>query len=329
MKKIIAALLLFSVLISGCSLFKKSPQEAVNNGAEKLAEVKKMSSKLLMSGTVVAPTGEKPSKVTFSLDMAVKSNLSDEKAPKSDMKLVLNVSADEFGGSGEVLVRAVDKKLFFNLASINIPGETGEALKTQFSSYLNTWWFVPLGEGNPIGKLTDEQKELQEKFKSAKFFVNAQEDGEEEVVGIPSNRYRVDLDKEALKNFILDIARVSGNQVSPEEEGFIADSLKDVIFSGAVWIGNDSALHRIRGNIAVQPKQGPATSLDVDYSAWDFGKDVEIAAPEGAQEFSPFMLFPLYGMLSGGLGDAGDSGGDMIPLDSPLGGSQLPSIVPE
>lgn len=323
MKKIVASLLLLSVLISGCNLFKTSPQEAVNDGMDKLAEVEKMSSKLVMSGTVQAPAGEKPSKVTFSVDMSGKTDVSDKASPKFDMKLAVNISADELGGSGEFLVRSVDKKIFINLAKLDIPGPAGEAMKTQLGSLLNTWWFIPLDDNNPIGKLTEDQKEIQEKFKSTKFFVNAKEDGEEEVVGVKSLRYRVDLDKEALKKFILDIAHVSGNQLAPTEEQAISDSLKDVEFSGAVWIGDDKALHRIRGTLAIQPKQGPSTSFEIDYSAWDFGKDAAISVPEGAQEFNPLMLFPVLGAF-GSLGDAGAS----ESIDLPLGTDQVP-LTPE
>lgn len=321
MKKILTSFLLLTVLISGCNLFKKSPQEAVNKGMKRLAEVKKMSSKLVLSGTVQAPAGELPAKVIFFLDATGKNDMSDSKSPKFDMKLNLNVGADALSGSGEVLLRSVDKKIYVNLANLNFPGETGETFRTQLGSLLNTWWFIPLGDENPIGKLSKEQKELQEKFKETKFFVNAKEDGKEEIVGIASTRYRVDIDKEALKNFILEIARISGNQPTPEEEQAIADSLKDVEFSGAVWVGNDKALHRVRGTITAQPKQGPSTSLEVDYSVWDFGKDVAVAAPEGAQEFNPLMLLPVLGAF-GSLGSSPVEA-PAAPIDQPLGAGQV------
>lgn len=320
MKKIISFLLLLTVAVSGCNLFKKSPQEAVNKGMERFAEVKKMSSKLILSGTMQSPAGESPSKVTFSLDASGKNDTSDSKSPKFDMDLNLTVKTDVLGGSGEVFLRSVDKKIYVNLANLNFPGETGEALKTQLGSLFNTWWFIPLGDENPIGKLTEEQKELQEKFKETKFFVNAQEDGEEEVAGIESTRYRVDIDKEALKNFVLEIARISGNQPTPEEEQAITDSLKDVEFSGAVWVGSDKALHRVRGTVTAQPKQGPSTSLEVDYSVWDFGKNVDVSAPEGAQEFNPLMLLPVLGAF-GNLGGTSTEA-PAVPIDQPLGARQ-------
>jgi hypothetical protein len=316
MKKIISSFLLLTLLASGCNLFKKSPQEAVNDGMNRLAEVKQMSSKLVMSGTVQAPAGELPSKVTFSLDATGKNDMSDAKSPKFDMKLSLSAAADSFSGSGEVLVRSVDKKIYVNVANLNIPGELGETLKTQLGSLFSTWFFIPLGDENPIGKLTEEQKELQEKFKETKFFVNAKEDGEEEVAGIASTRYRVDLDKEALKSFVLSIARVSGNQPTPEEEKAIGESLKDVEFSGAVWVGSDKSIHRVRGTVTIQPAAGPSASFEVDYSAWDFGKDVAVSAPEGAQEFNPLMMLPILGAF-GGLG------GNPAPIDQPLGAGQV------
>lgn len=318
MKKIISALLLLSLLASGCNLFKKSPQEVVDRGMERFAEVKKMSSKLVLSGTVQPPAGELSSKIIFALDANGKNDMSNHKSPKFDMKLSLTAGSDALSGSGEVLLRSADKKIYVNLANLNFPGESGEALKTQLGSLLNTWWFIPLGDENPIGKLTEEQKALKEKFKETKFFVNAQEDGAEEVAGMESTRYRVDIDKEAFKNFVLEVARISGNQPTPEEEQAIADSLKDVEFSGAVWVGDDKTLHRVRGTIAVQPKQGPSTSLEIDYSVWDFGKDVEVSAPEGAQEFNPLMLLPVLGAF----GSLGGTSAEALPIDQPLGAEQ-------
>ncbi|MBI2638868.1 hypothetical protein HYW83_04745 [Candidatus Peregrinibacteria bacterium] len=326
MKKIVSALLLVTVFISGCNLFKKDPQKTVNDAVGKLAEVKKMSTLVVMSGTIQAP-GETPSKVKFSINVSGKTDTSDKDSPKVDTVLKAEADVDGQKASGEVLFRSVDKKMYVKVGTLNMPGEAGAALNTQLASVLNTWWSLPAGSENPIGKFGSEQQELQEAFKTTKFFTNAREAGEEDVQGMKNVKYTVDLDKDALKKFILDAARLTENQVSPEEELAIGDSLKDVEFSGAVWVGDDDYLHRVKGTVAVQPKQGPSSSFEIDYSSWDYGKDVAVSKPSDSKEFNPLMLLPLLGAF-GALDGAGGGlpAGDLppgTPIDNPLGAEQV------
>lgn len=298
MKKIFALFLVFTLLISGCSLFKKNPQKAVNEAVQNFAEVKKMNSQLDLSGTVQSPEGEKPSKVQFALKASGKVDSADEQTPKIDIKFSVNASADGNGGSAEVLLKMLDKKIFVNLVNLSIPGEGGEALKTQFASLINKWWALPTTPESTVGKLTEEQKQLNEKLKTANFFTNAVEDAQEEIQGVKTTRYRVELDKEFVKQFILDMARITDNQLTPEEELAIGDSLKEIEFSGVIWVGNDDdILHKVRGTITVQPKQGPSSLFEIDYTGWDYGKDVAVAAPESSAEFNPLMILPVLGAL--------------------------------
>ena len=323
MKRFIALLTLFVVLISGCSFFKKDPQKAVQEGVLSFSDVKKLNSKMTISGTIQAPQGEKPSKVRFTLVASGTSDMSDAQSPKVDMKFELSASLDDQGGSGVILFRTIDKKMFINLQKLEIPGEAGASLSKQLASVFNTWWSLPQGEKAPFEKLADQQKDLKEKLKANTLFVNPVESGEEEVFGVQSVKYRTELSKDSLKKIIVDLARITGNQFNAEEEAALIDSLNDVEFSGAVWIGDDDLLHRLAGTISVQPKQGPSSSFDVDYSAGDFGKNVEIAAPESSKEFNPLVMLPLIGAF-GSLNQTAPAGGSSTgPIDSPLGAEQV------
>jgi len=299
-KKFAASILCISfvVLMSGCGLFKKEPQTAVNDGFVKFAETKKMSTAIVLNGTIASPTGEKTSNVKFWINATGNGDITDQSAPKTDMKVNVKVQSDDFNGSGDVLVRNLDRKFFFNVTNINVPGSSGDALKTQLASMLNVWWALPVGENSELNKTTEEQKQLLEKLQDGKFFNNAVEDGQEEVNSIKCTRYRVDLDKGVLKNFILEIARVGGNQPTPDEENAIQESLNEVAFSGAVLVGDDGAIHKIRGTVTSQPKQGPSSLFEFDVSGWDYGKTVTIAAPESSQEFNPMMFLQLFGALN-------------------------------
>lgn len=323
MKKIIALAVLTLFIFTGCSLFKKAPEERVNQAVSNYAEVTEMSSSLLLSGVVNAPADTVPAKVNFSLEMEGSADTSEEESPKVDMKMKISASADSQGGAGEVQFRLLDKKVYFNV--LGLESAITEPYEAQFAPLLNKWWQVP-GEGeSPFGALTGEQEALKEKLKSLTFFTNAVEEGEEEIRGMKMTRYRVDLNRDALQEFILEAARMGGNTISPEQEGAVAESLKSVEFSGAVWVSSDDILHRIRGTLAVQPVDGPSSSFEIDYTGWNYGDDVSVAAPEGAQEFNPFLLAPIFSALGGMSGGASlptDTAPGQ-PIDSPLGSKQV------
>lgn len=335
MKKIIAASALAVLLIisaSGCSWFKKDPQKAVNEGVLKFTEVEKMQSKLVMTGAVQAPEGEVPQRMQFSVEASGQSDTSGEQ-PKIDMAIKGSLNVDGNAGSGELAFKVVDKKAFVNLAKLEFPGEANKTIAEQLGSVLGVWWEMPMGEQNPLGKYAEEQEKIREKLKTLQLFANAVEDAKEEVQGVPAVRYRVDLNKEAVKEFLLDLAVSAGNELTPEEEIAIGESLNDVEFSGAVWIGDDDIMHRIHATFTAQPVQGPSTSFEIDYTAWAYDEDVTIDAPADAREFNPLMLLPMigaFGSIGQDAGSAGASAGADLPIaaegeaiDQPLGAAQV------
>ncbi len=298
MKKVVAGAALALLLISGCSLFKADPQTAVNNAFGKLAEVKKMTSKLVLKGTIHAPEGQKPAKTDFTLEASGKSDVSVQSAPKVDMSLKISASADEKSGSAALVLRTLEKKLYLNMSDVAMAGEAGKSLKENLVAFLNKWWTLPLSSDSSLGKLTDQQKQVQELFKKTKFFVNAGENGQDLINGISATKYRVDLDKVALRSFIVETARITESPMTPADEKNLDESLKELEFSGAVSVGDDDNVHRVQGTVTVQPAAGPLSTFDVDFSAWDFGTDVVVVVPEGAQEFNPITALPLFGALS-------------------------------
>lgn len=330
MKKVIALSLAVLILISGCSWFKKDPQKAVNEAIAKFADVKKFSSVLNVKGLVTFPQGETPNRIEFTVTAAGKSDVSDEKSPKIDTDLKVDAIFDGKTGSGEIIFRTISDKMFASLTKLEIPGVDAEEMQAQMASVLNKWWSMPLGENNPLDRLQTEREKLQAHFKNTRFFTNAREDGEEEIQGMKTVRYRVDLDKNELKKFLLDIARTEGNELNPDEEKAIEESLQDLEFSGAVWVGDDDIVHRIGGTLTLQPQQGPTSSFEIDYRAWDYGKDVEIAEPADAREFNPIMLYSLLGAFgmfepqgaSTPLATGTDTASSAVD-DMPLGRSQV------
>lgn len=323
MKKILALFVIITLLISGCSLFKKDPREAANKSISEFADVDKMNFSLKVNGVVKAPAGEVPAKTQLAVDFSGKSDSSKEGEIKGDMVLKLDFNIDDKKGNGTIAFKVIDKKLFFSVNKLELPGVSMDSFKSQLDSLLNVWWAMPVSEENSIGKLTQEQKEMKDKFKTTQFFTNAYEDGEEDVNGVKTVKYRVDVDKAAVKKFLTDVTLLSGNQPNPEDESAIEAGLKEIEFSGAVWVGkDDDVLHRIKGTLVMQPKEGPISSFDLDYTGFAYGEDVDVVAPENPKDFNPLVILPLITALSSVSADAAPVTPGPVD-DKPLGSKQV------
>lgn len=328
MRKLLALLTLSVFLFSSCSLFKQDPQEAVNEGVKKLAEIKQSRSRTLIKGTIQAPTGEAPQKVQFNLTVDGYADSSSIESPIFDLAVKADVSIDEKKGSAELQFRGLEKKIFVKLNALSIPGEQNESVKAQLQQLSSQWWEIPLNE-TPFASISKQQKDIHEKFKTLSFFVNAQEEGPDAIEGVDATRYRVDVNKEAIKELILSIARMEGNVLSPEEEKAIGESLNDLEFSGALSVGDDDIAHRIKGTLSMQPDQGAMSVFDIDYSGWDFGEKQTVELPEGAKEFNPLVFLPLIGALSAAQGDAEVNNELPVPPDSVPVGEPTAPILPK
>ncbi|PIQ77313.1 hypothetical protein COV82_05215 [Candidatus Peregrinibacteria bacterium CG11_big_fil_rev_8_21_14_0_20_46_8] len=324
MKKTIATFLLLTFALSGCSLFKPDPQTAVNKGLLRLGQAERISSRFSVNGTVTMPPGEKLSRMSFDLTGSGQSDAADPKDIAVDFEYQLGINFDGKGGQVIADVRSLEDVLYFRLREVKLPGENSDALAAQIAPLTNSWFKMPLQEGNPFQALTEEQQALRERFKNTEFFTNAVEDGTDEIRGEEATRYRVELNKDAVKDLIVDLGQTTENAISPEEESAIAESLQDVDFSGAVWVVDKTA-RRIQGTVTIQPAQGASTSFDIDYEVWDLGKKVAIDAPAEAQEFNPLMVLPLVGALSAltpQLDEEAPLPLEGEPIDLPLGAEQ-------
>lgn len=302
MRKLFALLTLSLLIFSGCTLFKKDPQVAVNDGIKKFAAQTRAQSRTSIKGTLSAPAGEAVSNLVFNMDLTGFADSSDKENPIFDMTLKGDATVDGKKGAVEVQFRGLDKKLYVKLNNLSIPGDQNEAVKAQLTQLAAQWWEIPLNE-TPLGEINKQQQDIQEKLKTLVFFQNATEDGTDSIEGADATKYRVEINKDAIKELILSIATAEGNVISPEEEQAIADSLQDVEFSGAVSVGDDDIAQRIKGTLSVQPKDGTASVFDIDYSGWNFGEKVEVTVPEGTKPFNALDFLPLIGALSAAQGD--------------------------
>lgn len=298
MKKIVASLLVVVLLVSGCSFFKKSPQAAVNEGIANFANIKKLTSTLLVNGTINLSAGKAPVQIALSVESS--SDASDAANPKTDTIFKVNASAEGTAVSADMLVRVLNKNFYANLAKLDVSGEAGTAIKDQLKGIFDVWWFFPVSGGESTAdNLQAKQKQIMQKFQEAQFFTNAVEEGSETVGGVSATKYSVALDKVAVKKFLVEVIALvePESKLTAEEEAQMEKDLQNVEFSGAVWVGEDEFVHRIKGVLTYQPTDptGATASVDIDYTGSNYGEDVTVVAPESPREFNPVALIPLLG----------------------------------
>ncbi|MBP9718595.1 hypothetical protein KBD59_04865 [Candidatus Gracilibacteria bacterium] len=303
MKRFGAVVMTLMLVLSACSFSKKDPAVAVQEGFVKMLENHEASTAATVSGTVAGPAGEVPSKMNFSMNLTGSSDSTDLAKTKFDQTIKIEVAADDLKGGGTLYLRSDGTDIFAKISDLSVPGEKGVAAVAQLEPLMNKWWKIPADVSSQLKQTEEEQKKLTEKLKTLTPFTNVVEDGEEDVHGDSSTRYRVDINKDAIKEFILEAARVGGNVMDTETVSAIEDGLKDVQFSGAVSVNNDGYMNRIKGTITIQPTDGTSGSFDFDMTSWNIGDKVEISAPEGAADFNPLMMFSILGALgsTGGL----------------------------
>lgn len=322
-KKILIGLFSIVLIFSACQK-EPDPETSLRESIAKMAESNQYHFEISFIGKGQDPNGEM---VDFSAEVKGSGNTEDKEHPEGDADLTLGITSKDGAMKIGVSLRFLPGYFYAKLNELMLPGE-GLPQETT-DQFLNTWWEIPIPEENsPFKAAPKEQEEIIAKLKTVSLFQNISKVSEEEVQGELSYKYRADLNPEALVSFLEEATKISNpeKQVTEEEKNALLDALKDVDFSGNLWVSkSDGTLRKVSGTLRSAPKEGGNISLDFEASFWDFGKKVAYEKPEGATPFNPALLLGLFGSLPG-LGGAPalepvPVDGN-IPIDNPLGAEQ-------
>lgn len=312
----ISAMVLASVLVLvGCSKGgDEAAREAVQTGIDNFNKVQTADYELTLDGKVTMSAeaaGGEAGDVDIKLTLSGVSD-NDPEAPKFSM-----AGEGEAGGMGENVsfdfdVRYVNDKLHFSLGSLE--GMNDPLAAGMISSFLGKWWYLPLPseemtkysfQNVPDAELTPEQKQLKDLWEKTELVEEAKVVGDEDLNGTAVTKYSVDLDEEALQEYIEESSKISGQELTKSDVGDMKEFFGLVSFEGEVWIGkDDQTVRKMAGKLSIEDDgSGVTGEFDIAMSFDNLNGDVTVEEPAESQ------LFDIFSMMGGGA----IPGGEVVP----------------
>jgi len=143
--------------------------------------------------------------------------------------------------------------------------------------------------------------------------------GNAEVGGIPVMRYGFTVDKPALRQMIIDISRVKGEEMDVEQEVTLDRSLGALdVTEGELWVGkNDLMLHGFTVNLVSMDENGNREmdkgGISITAQLKDFNQPVLVEVPAGTRTISEIFAMLLFGNMGFDMNDQDDAF-DMIDI---------------
>jgi hypothetical protein len=278
----------------------KAAQDAVHTAMVNSSKVKSENYDLLLSGKI---TTGKDSQVQFkelvgTLDFAGVFDMKTKDDPKFTLKIDAKGTIDggkEQSIAGEMLL--ANKNFYFTVGKLNIEA-VPELYKTAIDQFMNKWWsvelppesFSKLTAGAADDKdLTPEQKQIKDLLEKTQFFKNVSDLGADKVGEVAAEKYSVELDKEAFKNYLTEAAKISGQDSQQPDAAQIDKFMALVEFKGNVWVSkDDQMLRKIDGTVKVAPgteTDNSTITLQATYTVDNLNKDVKVDAPAKSEKF--------------------------------------------
>ncbi|HEC21179.1 MAG TPA: hypothetical protein ENI70_01550 [Candidatus Peregrinibacteria bacterium] len=333
---LLAFIITASFAFSGCGeKSQEDPREVILKMQEVMQEKKSEQRKGSIKGDA-----------TLKLDIEKQGNLNatgkvdalfdslDIKDPKAEVKLQISGDGSFGGQSGSLSLdgelKVLSKNLFFKINNVQVDSSENPEIAQQvalFSMLLTKKWFqIPLPDKEGFGKSATEAlneeivKKIEELTKKTEFF-NVLED-----LGTTNGQYHylVDLNKEAVQNYLKEITSITGDPFPEEADQSLNELLTQIDPQGELWIDTKTfELRRIKGELTLEPPVGNKikASGDINYNGnqvtavikvdvsgeepgtievnLDLTTDpkapVDIQEPADAEEFNPLALMGLGG----------------------------------
>ncbi len=235
--------------------------------------------------------------VAFDLSMNGEVDNTNPKAPNFSINMAVNGSLDDGESqslSAEMIANA--KNIYFVLHDISdFEGDVPAEMVAQF---LGKWYFMPIPEDSLDtfdikSEMTPEQEEMKKLFTETNFFKDIKYVGTADVLGTDTHEFSAVLDKDAVKNFLIEVAELDPDVDEPTEAD-LADLdafLATFDMNADLFIGQgDGILRSIAGDIAINPVEGGSVVLNFVLDMGNLNEVVTIDAPADAMEFDPMML---------------------------------------
>ncbi len=298
-------LVLFISTFSGCSLFNKGePTEdaskVVKEAFKNLYSVKSNTFDVSLKGNI---TGG-PDTMDYDISLTGSEDMADPKKPKFTMAIDGTGSFTGYENqAAKAEIRMDESNLYFVLNEIsdfggNLPAEL-------VAPYVGKWYKMAIPEGTfdnyPVlfsddQNLTEEEKKLKELLENTSFFK------EIEYTGTEGNllMYKASLDKDAVKNFMVEAAKIEGTTVSEAEEKDLEDGLKMMELNVTLGVDKEkNVLTKMKGVLDFNAEADGTGSMEFEASIGNIDEPVTIEVPSDTTDFDPVQLFGAALMMGG------------------------------
>lgn len=303
------------------------PEEVVQKGINNITNVKSADYDLMIKGKTGVNGAE-----NFNIDATLAGAYDNSNREKPVFSMVLDgkgmfVEGREDSVNAEM--RFVDGFFYFMVSKISDFG--GQVPDTMSKPFISKWWSVELPAdyletlslySGDEAQMTPQEKKLKALFENTKFFKDLEYKGVEKVGNSDAYRYKAKLDSEALTKYFEESYKLAGET---QDAALVANDLKTlrevwqkVQFDGDVWIGADDMIFRkASGKIKLENFENTSADFEVSYTVDNLNGKVEVAKPEGAEEFNPLSLLGVGGAVPAD--NAGLESGEaaIVPLDKP------------
>lgn len=312
--KFIAVGFLTSLFIfSGCSWLSGEDKEAANavrEAVNNLAKVEAAIYQFDVKGDFLEKLADKEDaeeaaeqeKINVNLKFFGSYNVSDIKSPQFLLGLTFNLTPNDKATltpqSGSAEIRLTNNVLYFVLQ--NITDFDGELPKAMVEQYIGKWWSMAIPEEiqgeiaffEDEVNLTPEQKKLKQLFEETMFYKNVKYLGDEKLDAIDVAKYSAELDTEAVIDYIKEVSKVTGRDISEQDMDDIVEQSKNIKLSGELYVGKqDKTLRQFVGTLnAGDFIDEGSLDLEVSYHITNLNGFIKVDVPEGAQEFNPLAL---------------------------------------
>lgn len=305
-------LVLFISTFSGCSLLNKEKtnedaSKVVKEAFKNLYSVKSNTYDVSLTGTF-SDTSEK---MDYDFSLTGAEDMNDPKKPKFTM--VIDGTGSFTGYENQSVkaeIRMNESSLYFVLNEIS---DFGGSLPSELvAPYVGKWYKMAIPEGTfdnyPVlfaddQNLSEQDKKLKELLENTSFFKEIEYTGTEGNLDI----YKAVLDKEAVKNFMIEATKIEGTTVSEAEEKDLEDGLKMMELDVTLGVDKEkNVLTEMKGVLEINAEADGTGSMEFEASIGNLDEPVTIDVPTDVSEFDPVQLFGAAFMMGGGYGSGYD-----------------------
>ncbi len=237
---------------------------------------------------------------------------------------VIGYEAEGETGNIALAMRTVDEMSYIKLGALDIPMGDDSAQMVEIISGIvsEKWVSLPAAEDGKESPVEVNEK-MEELIKQLSFLKDMDVVGTERIHGEKTAHITAKVHREDMRTFMM--ASREDDPMTAEEKADM-ESLLDVMegMDIELWIGvSDSLLYKVQlAGPVVDAEQGVDGNINIMLEMYDYDKDVEVVAPEGAMTFEQVVGQVMGAMMFGMMGTDGmnmmDLEGGMPAFDMPI-----------